>query len=312
MSSMLHSSGMMFARRVNVRVSGLHGFAKLLQKTFINWSDHNAPRLGAALAFYTLLSLAPLVIILVPISAMVVGTRTAETMILQYASSTAGHVGAEALRSLIDTALRKSGGALPGLFASLTLLFGASSMFAELRTALNQIWNIQPPRNQSFVRNIAKRYLLAIGTILALDIFLLVSVTVTAMVANMGQIVTENIHIPALVLEVFNLLLSFLFSMVLVILTFRFIPDRYIEWRYIWRGALATAILQTIGKFLLGFYLGTTGVGSSYGAASSVVAIAVWIYYSTQILFLGAEFTNAYADAEHSQTRTRNWEAVPA
>jgi membrane protein len=141
-----------------------------------------------------------------------------------------------------------------------------------------------------------KRYLFAVLTVLALNVFLFVSVTVSAVVANMGAFIGRLISIPAGVLELTNILVSFAFTAVLVALAFRFIPDRSIEWPYIWRGAVLTAILQVIGKSLLGFYLGTAGVGSSYGAASSVVAISVWIYYSAQILFIGAEFTNVYAN----------------
>jgi membrane protein len=278
---------------------------RLLARTFECWSDHNAPRLGAALAFYSLLSLAPLVIVLIPISALVVGQPQAESIMLAYVKRTVGPVGATAIHTLIETALHRTGGALPRVLAGATLLFGASSMFVELRNALNQIWQVQPAKREGMMTSLFKRYLFAILTVLALNVFLFVSVTVSAMVANMGTFAERLIPIPASVLEIANIVVSFAFSAALVALAFRFIPDRSIEWPYIWRGALLTAVLQVIGKSLLGLYLGTAGIGSSYGAASSVVAISVWIYYSAQILFLGAEFTSAYANEQRSPAEAR-------
>jgi membrane protein len=269
---------------------------RVLARTFECWSDHNAPRLGAALAFYSLLSLAPLVIVLIPLTALLVGQPRAESIMLSYASRAVGPIGANALHTLMEAALHRKGGALPRVLAGFTLLFGASSMFVELRSALNQIWQVQPVKKQDMMTGLLKRYLFAVLTVLALNVFLFVSVTVSAVVANMGAFIGRLISIPAGVLELTNILVSFAFTAVLVALAFRFIPDRSIEWPYIWRGAVLTAILQVIGKSLLGFYLGTAGVGSSYGAASSVVAISVWIYYSAQILFIGAEFTNVYAN----------------
>lgn len=284
---------------------------RVLARTFECWSDHNAPRLGAALAFYSLLSLAPLVIVVIPISALVVGQPQAESIMLSYVRRTVGPVGATAIHTLIETALRRTGGALPRVLAGATLLFGASSMFVELRNALNQIWQVQPAKPEGMMAGLVKRYVFAILTVLALDVFLFVSVTASAMVANMGTFVERVIPIPAGVLELTNILVSFTFSAVLVALAFRFIPDRSIEWPYIWRGALLTAVLQVIGKSLLGLYLGTAGIGSSYGAASSIVAISVWIYYSAQILFLGAEFTSAYANEKRSPEQAKH-NAAPA
>ena len=274
---------------------------RLLARTFDCWSEHTAPRFGAALAFYSLLSLAPLVIVLIPISALVVGQPKAESILISYVSRMVGPVGASAIQALIETALQKTGGALPRVLAGITLLFGASSMFVELRSALNLIWDVHPPKTEGMMTGLVKRYVFAILTVLALDLFLLISVTISAMVANMGTFVQRLILIPAGALEIINIVVSFAFTTLLVGLAFRFIPDRSIEWPYIWRGAVLTSVLQVIGKSLLGLYLGTAGIGSSYGAASSIVAISVWIYYSAQILFLGAEFTSVYASERRSQ-----------
>ena len=268
---------------------------KLLVATIDCWSDHNSPRLGAALAFYTLLSLAPMVMVLVPITSLVVGEPKTEQAIIRYAEKLAGPVGASSLKTLIDSSLKKSGGGIPGLLALITLLFGASSMFAELRNALNTIWDYQPQKKHAMWKSLVRRYAMAMLTVIALDAFLFVSISATAVAASMGNFVKTLIHAPPQLIEIGNFLVTFAFTTCLVVFAFRVVPDRVIEWRSIWIGGLFTAFLETVGKSLLGLYLGTAAIGSAYGAASSIVAIAVWIYYATQIFFLGAEFTNVYA-----------------
>ncbi len=286
-------------------VYGLNGWHRILvvARTAINqWSDHNTPRLGAALAFYSLLSLAPLVMVLVPVTSLMVGTPSAEAFLLRYAARLAGPVGANALQLLMNGALKHVGGTLPGIVAVVTLLFGASSMFAELRSDLNTIWNVQEDRSEDFIHSITKRYLIAILTVISLDVFLLVSVTVTVAAAGMGKFLSEFISFPSFLVEVSNFIVTCGFTSVVIALIFRYVPDRCMEWRFIWIGAMITAFLEALGKLVLGIYLGTAAIGSAYGAASSVFAIAVWMYYGAQIFLLGAEFTSTYAASCAKQT----------
>ena len=247
------------------------------------------------MAFYSLLSLAPLMMVLVPVTSLMVGTPKAELFLLHYAARLAGPVGANALHLLMDSAIKHGSGALPSIVAVITLLFGASSMFAELRSDLNTIWDVRLDQPEDFVRSIVKRYLIAILTVISLDVFVFVSVTVTVAAAGMGKLLSEFISLPPQVVEVSNFAVTCGFTSIMIALVFRYVPDRCMEWRFIWIGAIVTAFLEALGKSVLGLYLGTAAIGSAYGAASSVLAIAVWMYYGAQIFLLGAEFTSTYA-----------------
>lgn len=274
----------------------------LLKKTATKWNDQNAPRLGASLAFYTLLSLAPLVILVVAICGLFLNRSTAETQFLSQASQLVGYSGAKTLQSLIDNAKHANGGIVASSIAIATLIFGASGVFVELRDSLNLIWGAPPVPGG--VRSFVLRRLACFGMVLALGFLLLVSLLVSAAIGFFEHYFMAMLPAgTALVGEVLNLIFSLTAITVLFGLIFKFVPDVPIDWEDVGIGAVVTAVLFTIGRSLLAIYLATAGVGSTYGAAGSLVALVVWVYYSAQIFFFGAVFTRVYADSYGSRRR---------
>jgi membrane protein len=299
----------------------------LLKKTYSSWSDHHAPRLGASVAFYTLLSFAPLLVLTVGGIALVFGQQRAQAGLVEQARQMVGDRGGDTVKLLLSTAQKRSSGLIASIIAFVTLLFGASGVFAELRDALNIIWNAEP-KNESGLAGMIRQRLFSFGMVLSVGFLLLVSLIISAGLALAGKFFSQHLPLPAFVFETINFAVSFLVIAVLFALLFKFVPARQISWRDVRIGAIGTAILFTLGKSVLGFYLGKASVGSSYGAAGSLVAVIVWVYYSAQIFFFGAEFTRVYADThagaglpDHNRsaagnqdnvTRERNRYTVPA
>lgn len=281
----------------------------LLKKTYNNWSDHHAPRLGASVAFYTLLSFAPLLVLTVAVIALVFDQHRAQAGLIDQARQMIGDRGADTVKSLLVNAQKPSSGVLASIIAFVTLLFGASGVFTELRDALNIIWDAEPKNESGFLAMIKQR-LFSFGMVLSVGFLLLVSLLISAGLALLGKFFSQLLPLPAFVFDIINFALSFVVITVLFALLFKFVPARQISWRDVRVGAVGTALLFTVGKFLLGLYLGKASVGSSYGAAGSLVAVIVWVYYSAQIFFFGAEFTRVYADADSGAAVSR--EAVSA
>jgi membrane protein len=267
---------------------------QLFTSAFARWNYHDAPRLGAALAYYTLLSVAPLTIILVAICGLVFGQTTAERHVLERATLILGASGAETLRTLIDNMRHQTTGAWATFIAIVTLFFGASGVFTELRASLNTIWEASPPRLSTW-RSLVWQKLIAFGMVLAIGVLLLISVLLSAALAVIEKFFSGLVPIDPTILEVLNIVFTGVAVAVLFALIFKYVPDAAISWHDVSIGAVVTAILFTLGKFLLAWYLQTAAVGSAYGAAGSVVALVVWVYYSAQIFFYGAVFTREYA-----------------
>lgn len=268
----------------------------LLKDTYSKWSDHKAPRLGAAVAFYSLLSFAPLLILIAAVIALVFTKDAAHKALVDQARQMIGDRGAATVESLLVNAQKPSSGILASIIAFVTLLFGASGVFMELRDALNIIWDAKPQTAGGW-KAMVKDRLFSFGMVLSIGFLLLVSLLLSAALAFAGKFFDQIVPIPPAILEAVNFLVSFLVITVLFALMFKFVPAVHIAWRDVLVGAVGTALLFTIGKFLLGLYLGKASVGSAYGAAGSLVAIIVWVYYSAQIFFFGAEFTRVYSDA---------------
>ncbi len=268
----------------------------LLKKTYQNWSDHNAPRLGASVAFYTLLSFAPLLVFTVAVIALVMDQQKAQSGLIDQARQMIGDRGADTVKSLLANAQKRSSGVLASIIALVTLLFGASGVFTELRDALNIIWDAEP-KNDSGFSGMLKQRLFSFGMVLSVGFLLLVSLIISAALAFLGKFFSHMIPVPGFVFDAINFAVSFAVITLLFALMFKFVPARKISWRDVRFGAIGTALLFTIGKLLLGLYIGKASVGSTYGAAGSLVAVIVWVYYSAQIFFFGAEFTRVHADA---------------
>ena len=267
----------------------------ILKTTFSTWNRHEAPRLGAALAFYTILSLSPLIILVVALASLIFSRSTAQAQILSQVQGMIGPVGGKAVESMLANSQKPAAGILGTIVGLVSLYFGASGVFAELRSALNLIWDVKPEETSGIVGLLRERFF-SFGMVLSIGFLLLVSLVLSTVLAAAGKFFGGLLPIPSSVLTVFNFLISYIGVAVLFGLIFRFVPEVKVRWQDIWLGALVTAMFFTIGKTLIGLYLGKSSVGSAYGAAGSVIIIIVWVYYSAQIFFFGAEFTRAYTE----------------
>jgi membrane protein len=268
---------------------------QILRTTFASWNRHEAPRLGAALAFYTILSLSPLVIIVVALAGLIFSRSTAQAHILSQVQGMIGPDGGRAVESMLANAQRPAAGILGIIVGLISLLFGASGVFTELRSALNLIWEVTPEKTSGVVGLLRERFF-SFGMVLSIGFLLLVSLVVSTVLAAIGKFFGGLLPVPSPVVAVLNFFLSYLGVAVLFGLIFRWVPEAKVRWRNVWLGALVTALFFSIGKTLIGLYLGKSSVGSAYGAAGSVIVVIVWVYYSAQIFFFGAEFTHAYTE----------------
>ena len=268
----------------------------LLEETFNRWNDHQATRLSAAVAFYTLLSIAPLLIFITAVVAVVVSKDAAQGYLIREANEIVGGRGAELVRNLLKNVHHQSSGFFATTIAFITVLFGASGVFAELRDALNTIWDAKS-KVPSGWQGIVVQRLFSFGMVLSVGFLLMVSLILSTVLAFLAGFFNSMVPLPPALLELINILLSLVVITLLFALIFKYVPAIRVPWRDVFVGALGTAVLFTIGKFLLSLYLGKASFGSAYGAAGSVVAVIVWVYYSAQIFFFGAEFTRVYADA---------------
>jgi membrane protein len=267
---------------------------RLLKDTAAKWWGDNPWRLSAALSYYTLFSLAPLLTIAVAIAAMVADEDAVQQELLGQFEDLIGKSGAEAMANMLDSAGHPAHGTIATLVSLVTLFVVSMGMFSELQDALNFIWRI--PGKRSWVLWDALRtrllsFMLVIGT----GFLLLVSLIMSAVLAAVGKFIHWAVPWPQLIMTIVDLAGSPVVIALLFALMFKMLPEGYIAWRDVWIGAIATAMLFTIGKWAIGIYLGGAAMASMYGAASSLMAILVWVYYSALIFFLGAEFTYVYA-----------------
>jgi membrane protein len=279
----------------------------LLKKTASEWTDRNAPRLGAALAYYSLLSVAPLLVFLVAVCGLAFGQSAAQHKLLGQVQEMAGPSVARALLTILRNAHHASSGIFASIAALVTLLFGASGVFLELRESLNTIWDAPSRSSMPFWKDLVWQRLISFCMVVALGLLLLASLLVSAASAVVLKFFRNYLPPRAAVLgELANFLIPLIAIAVLFALIYKFVPDVPIKWRDVAVGAVVTAVLFQIGKTLLALYLATAGVGSTYGAAGSIVAFIVWVYYSAQIFFFGAIFTHVYASAANARSRKVN------
>jgi membrane protein len=268
----------------------------ILKKAGSDWMEDQAPSLGAALAYYTVFSLAPLLIIAIAIAGLVFGQEAAQGQIFDQLRGLLGEASGKAMQDMVQSA---NANPATGVFATLigvvTLLFGASGVFGQLQTSLNAIWGVEPKPGRGILGLVQDR-MLSFGFILVVGFLLLVSLLLTAAIALVAQWFGGMLPGMETLAQILNFVLSLALITLLFAMIFKFLPDAKIAWHDVWIGAFITALLFTIGKFALGLYLGKSGVGSSYGAAGSLIVLLLWVYYSSQILFFGAEFTQVYAN----------------
>lgn len=274
-------------------------FLGLFREAFREWNEDRAPRLGAALAYYTIFSIAPLLVIVIAICAQVFGDDAARRHIRDEIETMVGRPAAEAVEDMLRHAHGKGSGPWATGLGVVTLLFGALGVFVQLQDALNTVWKVEPKPGRGWLHMLRDRAL-SFAMVLGTGFLLLVSLvasTVLQAVRTFGDHLFEPAHLPGglSIWQTANAVLSFAFITVLFAMIYKILPDVRIRWRDVWAGALIATVLFTIGKYLIGLYLGRAGVTSAFGAAGSLVIVLVWVYYSSQILLYGAEFTRVYA-----------------
>ena len=265
----------------------------LFKQTFQEFVQDKAPRLGAALAYYTIFSIGPLVLIAISIAGFVWGQEAAQGQMSEELNKVFGKNAAGAVETMVEGAAKEGGGTIAMIIGIVTLLFGASGVFGQLKDALNTIWNVEPKKSDGIMGFIKDRFL-SMAMVLGVGFLLLVTMVLDAVISAMGGYFTQIVGGGAM-LQVLNLVVSFGAITLLLAAIFRILPDIEISWHDVWLGATFTSALFVMGKFAMGLYLGKAAVGSSYGAAGSLVVLLIWIYFSAQILFFGSEFTQVYA-----------------
>ena len=271
-----------------------HRYWHELKQTATNWLDHEGPRLAAALSLYSLLSLAPLVILTIAIASLAFGQSAAQEALVDEVRDLMGGAGARTVQTVIEHGQEPHAGSIASVVGVIILILGASSVFGELQSALNKIWEVKSPTDVGLLTLIKSR-LVSFALVLGFGFLLLVSLVFSAALAAFGRLFSAQLSLPTELLAATNAVVSFAGIFVLIALILKYVPDVRLRWRDVWPGSLATALLFTIGKALLGLYLGKTAVGSAYGAAGSLIVVILWVYYSAMIFYFGAEFTRVRA-----------------
>jgi membrane protein len=274
----------------------------MLKEAASEWSHDKASRLAAALSYYTLFSIAPLLIIAIALAGLVFGREAASNQIFLQVRGFVGDAGAQAIQGMVASAGRPGAGIIATAIGVATLLVGAAGAIGQLQDALNTIWEVEPKPGQG-IKGFLRNRVLTFSMVLVIAFMLLVSLVLSAGLAGAGHYLDRLLPFPVGALQAINFLLSFLVISVLFAMIYKFLPDVEIGWKDVWIGGAVTALLFSIGKLLIGLYLGRGSVTSAFGAAGSLVVILIWIYYSSQILFFGAEFTQVYASRSGSRLK---------
>ncbi|HSP96212.1 MAG TPA: YihY/virulence factor BrkB family protein [Candidatus Dormibacteraeota bacterium] len=263
----------------------------VVQETYARWSADDGPRLAASLAFYTMFSLAPLLVVAIAIAGLFLGREAVHGQLVAQIVDLVGRDGASAIEDLIAHASRAGESVVASAIGFLVLLFGASSVVGELKASLNTIWDV--PYGGTAVLGFVRERLMSIALVLGIGFVLLVSLVISACLAAASQYLHGDVA-AGLWIAV-NVAVTLCIESALFALMFKLLPDAHVRWAEVWFGALCTAVLFELGKLLVGLYLGRAGLASAYGAAGSLVVVLVWVYYSAQILFFGAELTRVVA-----------------
>jgi membrane protein len=277
----------------------LYELPNLLQLTYQGWKEDHASRLAAALAYYTIFSLAPMLVIVIAVAGLIWQRDAVQLAVMNQIGGLVGTQGAEFVGSLLNSASNPAQGIIATIIGIFTLLFGALGVFNALHEALNTIWEVKEEETKGIWNSIKKVILdrfLSFTMILGIGFMLMVSLVISAGITAIGTWFGGLFPFSEIILQLINLVISMIVITVFFALIFKVLPDADIAWRDVWIGAFFTAVLFSFGKTLIGLYLGSSAVASSFGAAGSLVLLLLWIYYSAQILFFGAEFTQVYAN----------------
>ena len=267
--------------------------------TFLNavvtqWIEDNPFQLAAALSYYTLFSLAPLLIIVIAVAGLAFGREAAQHQIFGAIQGMIGPDSARAIEMVIRNASEPKSGIVSTIVGLLALLFGAAGVVGQLQTSLNTIWGVTAKSGRGMWGFLRDR-VISFAMVLGIGFLLLVSLAISAVLSALTEFMSGFIGEAAVIAHLLDLVVSFAFVTILFAMIYKFLPDVQIPWRDVWIGAALTSLLFTVGKFLIGLYLGRSGVTSIYGAAGSLITVLLWVYYSSLIFFFGAEFTQVYA-----------------
>lgn len=272
----------------------LKNFWILTKAAGSSWVDDYAQSMGAALAYYTAFSIAPLLLIVISIAGLIFGVEAARGEIVGQLQGLMGHQGAAAVQALLESVSKPAESITATVVGVVLLLIGATSVFGELQDALDRIWRA-PKRHKGGLWNLLRARMLSFGMITGIGFLLMVSLVISAALAALGKWWGPLFADWAILVNVTNFLVSFALTTTVFAMIYKTMPRVKVDWADVWIGAVVTALLFTIGKFLIGLYIGKSGVTSGFGAAGSLVVLLVWVYYSAQVFLMGAEFTWAYS-----------------
>ena len=280
---------------------------QLARKSVDEFFEDSPFQLAAALSFYTVLSLSPLVLIVVAAAGLVWGEQPVRSELLNQIRELTGDAGAETVRTVLESTTISGQSIGSMILGIITLLFGATTVFAQLQSSLNQIWDVKTAvktvTRRGLLWSLIRTRLLSLTLVLAVGFLLLVSLVVSAALAALQAYLSRAFPGGGTLWQILNFLVSLLVISVLIAMVYRVLPDVRLDWPDVWVGAITTSLLFGVGKFLIGLYLGRASIGSSYGAAGSLVVFLVWVYYSSLIMFFGAEITFVYAQDRRNRVR---------
>lgn len=288
-----------------------HAF-KLVKQTFKAYSNDDTWTLGAALSYYTVFSLAPILVIVIACMGFFFGREAVQGEVFGQLAQFLGADGAKDVQDMLKAAYKPGTGLLATIIAVIVLIYGSTSVFYQLQTSLDRIWHVRP-KPSGGIKKYIRDHILSFAMILGIGFLLLVSLVISAGLQGFSDYINHHwAKIPAAVLDILEVILSIGVFTLLFAMIYRFLPDAEVKWKYVWAGSIATAALFELGKFLIGLYIGKAGVANAYGAAGSIVLVLVWVNYSSQLVFLGASFTWIYAcDSGYKIEPTLEAEKIP-
>jgi len=287
-------------------VTSPRSFITVISRTVQEFLDDQPFDLAGALSYYTLLSIGPLLLVVIAVAGLFLGSEAVRGQVVAQIADLVGRQSAQLIQTMLASSYHPERGMLAAIIGIALVVFGATTVFAQLQTSLNRIWHVvQAAPNTSVIWSLVRHRLLSLGLVLTVALLLLVSLVISSLLAGFQGYLNASFPKGALVWQILNILISLGLITVLIAMIFKFLPDAKIEWRDTWLGAFITSLLFTIGKYLIGLYLGQVSVGSTYGAAGSAVVLLIWIYYASLILFFGAKITQVMA-------RSRGARIVPS
>jgi membrane protein len=280
---------------MGIKLGQIKNLGNFLKQVFAQWNKDNAMRMSAALAYYTIFSIPPLLIMAIAFAGIFFGQEAAQGQIVKQIQGFIGKEGAETIQGMINSARRQDSSFLATSIGLITLLIGGSGVFAQIQESLNSIWGVEPQKNRGWL-NIIKERLMSFTMVFITGFLLIVSLIIDTVLAGFMEYFSKifQSHYSAYILRITNLSVGFIIITAMFTLIYKVLPDVKINWKDVGLGAFVTSILFLIGKFAISLYLGNTNVGVAYGAAGSLIVIMVWIFYASLIFFFGAEFTQVY------------------